>query len=111
MLIFSESRAMQEILSIASKFAKENQSPLGTGHILLALLANKRETAGHILKLRGITENTVRTQLRALGIEDERHSALVATKAQNFASPFINASPSALHLLAALASSVETHAF
>jgi ATP-dependent Clp protease ATP-binding subunit ClpC len=92
---------MKQIIAQAEQRAASIGTRLDTGHLLLALVAGKG-TAANLLRLRGLTEERVRTRLN--GLEEERPGLAeeAVSKAGQIAAPLQTQTPSPLHLLAAV---------
>ncbi|MCP4678389.1 MAG: ATP-dependent Clp protease ATP-binding subunit [Deltaproteobacteria bacterium] len=101
---------MKEIIVQAEELAKESGTQVSSGYMLLAMIRSPG-TAAKLLTMKGLSETKVRNQLREMKEESPGTINSLFEKALQVASPFQASEPSALHLLTAMASMTDCHAF
>lgn len=101
-MAIATSGSIDEVLSRSAHYASSGSTDLSTGHILLAVLTGTG-TAAKTLSLRGLSETAVRNAIRESATDDSKIVKEVIDKARQYARTLNVSSPSALHLLASLA--------
>jgi ATP-dependent Clp protease ATP-binding subunit ClpC len=102
-MTFSNPESMQEITARATQLADSGKGRLDTGYLLLAVFTGTG-TAAKTLSLRGLTETSLRAAIREIDPEPTGALAEVEAKARQYAATIReDASPTGLHVLAALA--------
>ena len=101
-MAIATSGSIDEVLSRSAHYASSGSTDLSTGHILLAVLTGTG-TAAKTLTLRGLSETAVRNAIRESATDDSKVVKEVIDKARQYARTLNVSSPSALHLLASLA--------
>jgi ATP-dependent Clp protease ATP-binding subunit ClpC len=99
---------MRNTITKAESRTHGNANP-DSGHLLLATIQGDG-TAANLLKLRGLTEERIRTRLNSLDKEPTTLVQEIVHKAHQIAAPFGVSEPSPLHLLAAMTSFTESRA-
>ncbi len=101
---------MKEIVLQAEELAAESGTQVSSGYMLLAMIRSPGTTA-KLLTMKGLSETKVRSHLREMKEEPSGTVNALREKALQVAAPFQASEPSALHLLTAMASMTDCHAF
>ena len=96
------SGTIHEVLNRAADFARNGNGGMGTGYLLLAILTGVG-AAARTLTLRGLTETRVRNAIRNSDPEPSEIVDKVIDKANRYADSLGVNTPSAIHVLAAIA--------